>query len=363
MKKRYLYKYVQNGKIVYIGKTDNIHSRIGQHKADLPPDCEIYIGECPNTVSQYAFEALLIDHYRPIYNTSFIYEDEQIFENCPLWEPEWIEYSIFCKQEQKSMQDRVAQPTPYQLQQAEKYYQEQLNCLDKCIKPSLWENWLNCVQEKHDFCYKKARMPHPFSRHQYAERELIPWKVIFSWMIVKAAEIQELYNSYYSYATNRGIQAKPFSLKKQYPWMFVEDSVVTDHEKLLDSYIDKVRISDRKRQLEEWHEQCAQECMEQKRQEQLKNFVKEWQPIYVSVTYDEKDLYKRWGCKWDPDKKSWYVSEYTWQFANNPQPFFNRMASEYIEKAIAADLLKEDDLSKKARVAYNVFKKKREVTA
>lgn len=73
MKERYLYKYVQNGEIVYIGKTDNLISRINQHKLDLPVDCDIYVGMCPNTISQYAFEALLIDHYRPKYNKQYIY--------------------------------------------------------------------------------------------------------------------------------------------------------------------------------------------------------------------------------------------------------------------------------------------------
>ena len=31
--------------------------------------------------------------------------------------------------------------------------------------------------------------------------------------------------------------------------------------------------------------------------------------IYINVSYDDKDEAKELGCKWDPNKKSWYYTE------------------------------------------------------
>lgn len=67
----YLYKYVQNGTVVYIGKTKrDIAFRIREHKAkrDLPLNCDIFYAECMNEAEMNVKEVLLINKYKPCYN-------------------------------------------------------------------------------------------------------------------------------------------------------------------------------------------------------------------------------------------------------------------------------------------------------
>lgn len=95
----FLYKYVLNGKIVYIGKTTRpIIKRIKEHeyKKDIPPGCDIYVFRCDNEANMNALELLLIDKYRPKYNTDCVSAG---FERSTLEfvEPEFELYSEFAK--------------------------------------------------------------------------------------------------------------------------------------------------------------------------------------------------------------------------------------------------------------------------
>lgn len=99
------------GKIIYIGKSKNIHRRLfSQHfkKNDyghLPLECykdtcKIEIIKCKDHAQTVALEQYLIDKYRPIYNTSDKRKDifnTSYFENKQQYEDleKWILYYVF----------------------------------------------------------------------------------------------------------------------------------------------------------------------------------------------------------------------------------------------------------------------------
>ena len=62
----FIYKYVKNNNIIYIGKTKRpLNERISEHKADLPLECDIYYFECSSEADMNIMELFLIDKYRP----------------------------------------------------------------------------------------------------------------------------------------------------------------------------------------------------------------------------------------------------------------------------------------------------------
>lgn len=356
MVNKYLYKYVLNEEIIYIGRTDNIYNRINQHKSDLPENCKIYIGICPNTACQMAFEILLIDHYRPHYNKQFIYIDEPIFESDSLWEPEWIDYEVFIKEKEalqkkeKIQKSEVSGPSKYQIDCANQLYDSYIIECEKLVCDSIWKCWTNYVSEKKDYCCKvdvNDSLPKPFSEHEYSDEEIIPWNVIDAWMTLEAYEIIERYKKYVKYAEQRGINPQPCV----YEFSFVDNKnlyQLKDLQILLDNYIYDVCSVERE-------EERRQEQERRKYEQQLRVFVKMRQPIYIKILFDEKDKYKKYGCGWDVKEKKWYISEKTWLFFKNPMMFFNRMFPEEVDVAIKEGLLSEEQLSKNARVAYKVY--------
>lgn len=73
MSKYYVYKYVFDDEIVYIGKSKNIDARIKQHEAEEKfkayiKRCKIYVAECVNSVEMDIIERALINQYKPILN-------------------------------------------------------------------------------------------------------------------------------------------------------------------------------------------------------------------------------------------------------------------------------------------------------
>ena len=353
--KRYLYKYVLNGQIIYIGKTINVHHSIRQHKGrkDLPLGCEIYVGECQNSASQYAFEALLIDHYRPAFNTSFICNDEPVFNGGTLWEPEWILYDDFCKKEQ----GRIAcskQPTQFQKCHAREFYRSYESSLDTLLHDSPWEAWWTCVLDHKDF-YPQNEAEHfsvmpwdsftkTISNYDYSEGECISWKILWSWIVIKTAEVRERYDCYYGYAVQRGIETQPFLLQEKYSSALMDSSQVSECIKTVNSYIKEIEQKIQK-----------QRNAVIKKQEALQDFVRENQPLYINTNPERSKSYSQYGCQWDSIQQRWYVSERTHAFFKNPIRFFNRMAPEDIAQAITMGALEENELSSNARVAYRVY--------
>lgn len=89
----YIYKYIENEEIVYIGQTIDLISRINQHKVDkLQGLNRIYYFECNNKTEMNSYEYFLIQKYRPKYNEIFN-KDYKIDNNDTLMnftEPLWV---------------------------------------------------------------------------------------------------------------------------------------------------------------------------------------------------------------------------------------------------------------------------------
>ncbi len=85
----YIYKYVQHGQIIYIGKTTNLDKRIKEHTKDKLKNFkgEIYYFKCPHKTAMDSWEYFLINKYHPLYNKSL---NEKV--NININEPEWTLY-------------------------------------------------------------------------------------------------------------------------------------------------------------------------------------------------------------------------------------------------------------------------------
>lgn len=103
-----IYKYVYDGEIIYIGKSDNsILNRVKSHKNEekFKPYLDkavVYYTECKNSAQTLIFETYLINKYKPRLNTSFKYEDDLDFD---IQELEWHLLS-----ELKETEKNVKQP-------------------------------------------------------------------------------------------------------------------------------------------------------------------------------------------------------------------------------------------------------------
>lgn len=86
----FIYKYVKDGQIVYLGKTKRpLNQRINEHKhkKDLPDGCDIYFFECSSESDMNIAELFLIDKYKPVYNRDC--NDAQTQTSYFFEEPEW----------------------------------------------------------------------------------------------------------------------------------------------------------------------------------------------------------------------------------------------------------------------------------
>jgi predicted GIY-YIG superfamily endonuclease len=73
----FVYKYVCDGDVIYVGKTDDIHRRVVEHASGQGLEekfvpylgrCDIYFHECGNEVEMSALERLLIHQHKPALN-------------------------------------------------------------------------------------------------------------------------------------------------------------------------------------------------------------------------------------------------------------------------------------------------------
>lgn len=88
----YIYKYVFNNEIYYIGQTKNLYNRVNQHMNDVGfkgKTFEIYYFETPNQILTNAYELCLIQKYRPCLNTMY---NSAIIPVLDIEEPNWILY-------------------------------------------------------------------------------------------------------------------------------------------------------------------------------------------------------------------------------------------------------------------------------
>jgi len=86
----YVYKYVKNNIIEYIGITINLDERIRQHTKDKLKNFtgQIYYFECKNKTAMKSWEYVLINKYHPKYNEAL--KDNSI--NINIEEPDWKLY-------------------------------------------------------------------------------------------------------------------------------------------------------------------------------------------------------------------------------------------------------------------------------
>ena len=105
MKKEHgLYKYVYDGEIIYIGKSNSsIYQRINNHAREskfLPyiEKSQIYVCMLRNSTETDVCEKLLINKYRPILN---VVDKHDLFSSLQFNEPGWISYSEYLSKRPK----------------------------------------------------------------------------------------------------------------------------------------------------------------------------------------------------------------------------------------------------------------------
>ena len=83
----YIYKYVCNDVIEYIGKTTDLDRRIKQHQTDKLKNFkgQIYYFECQNKTAMNSWEYCLINKYHPRYNIALKNQDTNINIDEPKW--------------------------------------------------------------------------------------------------------------------------------------------------------------------------------------------------------------------------------------------------------------------------------------
>lgn len=86
----YVYKYVFDDEIVYVGKNDtDLHSRIYQHtleeKFQPVKEAQIYFIELQNSIESRLMEELLINKYKPLLNVACKQNGVSISIEEPIW--------------------------------------------------------------------------------------------------------------------------------------------------------------------------------------------------------------------------------------------------------------------------------------
>jgi predicted GIY-YIG superfamily endonuclease len=96
----YIYKYVNNNVVEYIGQTTDLERRIKQHQQDKLKNFhgQIYYFTCKNKTEMNGWEYFLINKYHPCYNVALKNENTII----KMEEPEWSLYMEITKPEAKS---------------------------------------------------------------------------------------------------------------------------------------------------------------------------------------------------------------------------------------------------------------------
>ena len=86
----FIYKYIENEEIVYIGQTTDLIKRVQQHTKDKLKNFHgsIYYFKCENKTEMNSWEFFLIQKYHPKYN--IVFNDSS--KNIDCTEPEWYLY-------------------------------------------------------------------------------------------------------------------------------------------------------------------------------------------------------------------------------------------------------------------------------
>ena len=142
--KYYIYKYVANEKIVYIGKTNDIVRRIKEHSSGVGleakftqySDAEIWYHECGNETEMSALESLLINYYKPELNEIDVEEGEPTVT----FNIQWELYSEFSHIHQSDIEQdyrnclKQIKANNTRISAYQKEYQDIANALNKWRK-------------------------------------------------------------------------------------------------------------------------------------------------------------------------------------------------------------------------------------
>ncbi|MFR7389642.1 MAG: nucleotide excision repair endonuclease [Blautia faecis] len=99
----YVYKFLdETGRIIYIGKTDNIHNRMKQHfskNGHLSSECyesvvAVFYAAVPTKCDADILETFLINKYSPKYNTDKMFYQNIERSRYQLQEPQWNRYEF-----------------------------------------------------------------------------------------------------------------------------------------------------------------------------------------------------------------------------------------------------------------------------
>lgn len=92
----YIYKYVENDKIIYIGKTVNLRRRIQEHskeeKFKKHSDALVYYFECASEADMTIYEIYYIYKYKPELNVTYNQRADSFINEVSLESKEWKKY-------------------------------------------------------------------------------------------------------------------------------------------------------------------------------------------------------------------------------------------------------------------------------
>lgn len=114
MATNYIYKYVRNNEIIYIGKTKNLQQRHRQHLQEdkfLNND-KLYYFICETSNIMDLYETALINKYHPILNIA----DNYTTLNIEITEPDWLLYNnliVIPNQQVKGNKETIFEPIEY----------------------------------------------------------------------------------------------------------------------------------------------------------------------------------------------------------------------------------------------------------
>lgn len=207
----FVYKYVYDGEIIYIGKNDNeLKKRIIQHKSEpkFKPylNAEIYYISLANKAESKGMESLLINKYKPVLNVIDKYSSKSICELVK--EPEWKRFdgeTEKCKQEICETQNILIDQELIKLNQ-------KLNSENSLLKQRLksWEHKVEVLENNEKILENKVKS---------LENDKIFWK--------KASDDWERISNQYSKSASYNFETS----EKYYSWYKEQVRLTNDWQK------------------------------------------------------------------------------------------------------------------------------------
>ncbi len=180
----YIYKYVENDKIIYIGKTINLKQRIYQHSSEKKfmkhPNASIYFFECSSEADMTIYEIYYIYKYKPELNVTYNQRPDSFINEIILNDKEWKEYQKAEENKPKELsedaKERIAQKKKEQqtaFEQALK--QVERDNLRKPLPFNFDENYMlnleikNSLSPGSSYLKKKGQV---YSKHKIYDNEV-----------------------------------------------------------------------------------------------------------------------------------------------------------------------------------------------